>query len=397
VIWPKFRAGLLVLIAGFLCVRAQGAEPVLSEGFEHFYNLEYPQAIQYFRAEVARGPQTPASHNHLAQAVLYDAMFHGGALESELVSGSNPFIRRDKLATSPEAAKTFDDEIATALSLAQTRLAKNEGDYEAWYASGVSYGLRANYNFLVRKAWMDALKDASAARNAHNRAAEINPGAMDARLIQGLYDYIVGSLPWHMKMLSFLAGYHGDRESGIKTIQIVSEKGVQNKYDARVLLAAIYRRERRPMDALPLLVSVSERFPRNYLFRLEMVQMYSDAGNKKAALVVLDDVETMKKAGAPSFATLPIEKIWYYRGNLLFWYRDYDTAIDFLRRVTSHTDDLDLHTSIMSWMRLGQSLDMKGRREDARLAYQHAIQKGPQTDLAKEARGYLSTRYSRNG
>jgi len=58
---------------------------------------------------------------------------------------------------------------------------------------------------------------------------------------------------------------------------------------------------------------------------------------------------------------------------------------------------VDLHTAIMAWMRLGQSLDMKGRRDEAKQAYQQAIKTGPETDLAKEARSYLSSRYSRDG
>src|SRR3954454_14483104 len=146
-----------------LCV-AHAGQPAFSPGYEHFYNLEFPQSIEYFRAEVAREPQNPEVYNHLAQAVLYQEMFRGGALESELVSGSNPFLRREKLATSPEASKTFDDCINKSLSLAQARINANDKDQRAYYAMGVSYGLRSNYNFLVRKAWMDALRDATAAR-----------------------------------------------------------------------------------------------------------------------------------------------------------------------------------------------------------------------------------------
>ena len=83
----------------------------------------------------------------------------------------------------------------------------------------MSHGLRANYNFLVRKAWMDSLKDATAARKAHNRVIEIDPTNTDARLVQGVHDYIIGSLPFHIKILGFIAGFHGDRESGMKALQ----------------------------------------------------------------------------------------------------------------------------------------------------------------------------------
>src|SRR5579864_1165503 len=74
----------------------------LSEGYDHFYNLEYDAAIAAFTAETEQNPDDPNAWNHLAHATLYRAMYHGGALESELVSGSNPFLRRQKVKTTPE-------------------------------------------------------------------------------------------------------------------------------------------------------------------------------------------------------------------------------------------------------------------------------------------------------
>ncbi|MBC8166958.1 MAG: DUF3808 domain-containing protein [Bryobacteraceae bacterium] len=370
------------------------ADRPLSPGFEHFYNLEYTESISSFRAEVAAQPNSPDSWNHLAQALLYSEMFKAGALESELVSGSNPFVRREKMNPSPEVAKQFDDCLNKALQLTEDRLSKNPKDVASLYSSGVAYGLRANYNYLVRKAWMDALKDATNARKMHNRIIEVDPSFVDARLVQGVHDYLVGSLPWHTKMLGFLAGFRGDRQEGLRNLKLVSEEGNLAKYDAKVLLAAIYRRERRPLEALPLLESVSQRFPRNYLFKLEMVQMYSDAGNKQAALTILDRVESLKKSNAPG-ASLPFEKIWFYRGNLLFWYRDYDGAIECLRRVTPDTSALDLHTAVVTWMRLGQSFDAKGKRKEALEAYRQAIKTGPQTDAAKESQNYIGSPWKR--
>src|SRR5688572_18821638 len=141
-------------------------------------------------------------------------------------------------------------------------------------------------------------------------------------------------------MLGFIAGYRGDREEGMKTLRVVAEKGNLNQYDAQVLLAAIYRREKRPKEALPLLNGLITRFPRNYLFRLETVQMYSDAGDKANALAALDKIEQMKRSGSQGWATLSLEKINYYRGNLLFWYGDMEGAVDQLRKATAKAADL---------------------------------------------------------
>jgi tetratricopeptide (TPR) repeat protein len=182
----------------------------------------------------------------------------------------------------------------------------------------------------------------------------------------------------------------------MKTLRLVAEKGNINQYDAQVLLAAIYRREKRPKEALPLLNGLIAQFPRNYLFRLETVQMYGDAGDKTNALAALDKIEEMKRAGTQAWPTLSIEKVFYYRGNLLFWYKDLDTAIDQLRKATSKDGALDSHTALLAWMRLGQANDMKGRRNEAMEAYKRAIAVAPQSDIAKESRQYLSSPYKRS-
>jgi tetratricopeptide (TPR) repeat protein len=201
----------------------------------------------------------------------------------------------------------------------------------------------------------------------------------------------VGSLPWHIKILGFLAGFSGDREEGIKTLELVAQKGSMNRHDSQVLLAVIYRREKKPDQALPLLSKLIARFPRNYLFLLETVQMYSDLGQKEPALAALDKAEQLKLSGAPGFATLPLEKIYYYRGNLLFWYKDTDRALEQMSKAANPSAGLDRHTAMMAWMRLGQLHDLKGHRQEAVKAYKQAVAVAPDSDVAKESRKYLSS------
>src|SRR5882672_7965439 len=88
---------LALLTATWLYAQA----PTLSPGYEHFYNLEYDQAIADFTAITDQNPSEPSAWNHLAQAILFRAMYRSGALESEMVSGSNPFLRRAKVQISP--------------------------------------------------------------------------------------------------------------------------------------------------------------------------------------------------------------------------------------------------------------------------------------------------------
>lgn len=382
-------AALLAMLAG------RFPDPLVEKGFEHFYNLEYDEAIVVFRQYIARRPQEPRGYNHLAQSILYREMLRTGALETELVSGNNPFLRRPKMNPTPEDQKEFEDAIQRAMELSQARLKENPRDTQALYTLGVAHGLRANYNFLVRKAWMDALRDATQARKLHNRVTELDPSFVDARLVQGVHEYVVGSLPWHWRTLGFLVGFRGNKQTGIRILQEVAEKGDVNRLDAKVLLCAIYRRERKPELAVPLIRELIAAFPRNYLLYFELAQMYSDLGDKQQALEALARLEELRKSGAPGFARVPIEKIYFARGNIQFWYRDLDDALENIRKAAAHADQLDLNTGVLAWMRLGQIYDLKGRRQEAIEAYRQAIAYAPESDAAKESRRYLSRPYRR--
>jgi len=382
---------LLALIASSL----GGQQPLIDDGFTHFYNLDYDQAIAVFEKAIAQYPGLPDLHNHLAQTLIFREMFRNGALESELVSGSNSFLRRPKLNPTPETGKRILDEIATAMALADARLKRNPNDTAAMYASGIALGLRSNYFWVVKKAWHDALRDATAARKLHNRISELEPNNVDARLVQGLHDYIVGSLPLGYKMLGFLIGVRGDKAKGILTVQDVAKNGKLNRVDAEVFLCALYRRENQSKLAVPLVQDLIRRYPRNYLLRMELGQMYSQSGDGVRGLQALEEVARLKQRHAPGFDRLPWEKIYYQEGSIQFWYNDLDRSLENMKKVAAAGEEVDLNTGVQAYLRMGQIYDMKQRRAEAIAAYKKAIAYAPQAEAAQESRKYLDTPYRR--
>src|ERR1035437_7886116 len=108
-----------------------GQQSLVDEAFNDFYNLDYDQAIAVFEKAIARNPEQPVLHNPLAQTLIFREMYRDGALESELVSGNNSFLRRPKLNPSPETEKRILEEIAKAMALADARLKQNPRDTAA--------------------------------------------------------------------------------------------------------------------------------------------------------------------------------------------------------------------------------------------------------------------------
>lgn len=387
---------ILPLLVIFAALAHAADDPHVTAAWDHFYNLEFDQAIAEFGEASRAHPQDAEIHNNVAQALLYREMYRDGALESELVTGNSAFLRRPKLNASVEVQKRFDDEITTAIAISQKQLQMNPNDTGALYTLGVSYGLRSNYNFLVRKAWRDALSDATQAKKMHNRITELEPNNYDARLVQGVYEYLVGSLNWMWRSLGFLAGFKGDREGGLRTVELVAKKGVKNKGDAEIVLCALYRRENRAKAAIPLLDDLLRRYPRNYLFMFEKAQMYSILGDKKDALATLDRIAQLKERASPGFARVPWDKVYFEEGNIQFWYNDLDQALLNLQKVTASPGELDLNTGVLAFMRVGQIYDLQNRHDLAKKAYEQAINFAPQADAAKESEHYIREPYRRN-
>lgn len=381
------RLGLLFVLALPLA-----AEDLVATGWDHFYNLEYEQAIRTFRQVLDAAPDVPENYNYLAQAVLYKELYRLGALESEILTGNDHFIRTEKIRPDPAETDRFLAAIDKAIALGSARLQADPRDQDALYALGSAYGLRTNYRFLVQKSWRSAVGDGSQARRYHQQVLQLNPRHYDAMLTQGAYDYVMGSLPWHVRLFSYLAGHSGDKARGIRTIELVARKGNLNRIDAQVMLAILYRREKQPARAIAVLDPLIHAYPRNYLFRLEKGHLLADLGNKDESLAVLREVEQLALSGRPEYAHIPLEKVHYEIGNVQFWYNDLDQALENMRRVT-RSERLGLQTGVLAWMRTGQILDLMGRRQEAVDAYRQAIRFAPQTAAAEESRRYLSRPY----
>ena len=146
---------------------------------------------------------------------------------------------------------------------------------------------------------------------------------------------------------------------------------------------------------MPLVEDLIQRFPRNYLLRLELSQMYSMAGDKTDAL------EAVEKGGGTQNPATPRVTI-ASRGRRSTFSKapsssgmdELDHALDHLRQVAA-APEIDLNTSVYTYLRIGQIYDLQRHRTQALEAYRKAIAYAPEADGAQQARKYLETPYRR--
>lgn len=386
---------VLAALAGMASAQS-AAQSASDRGMDHFYNLEYDQAAASFRSAIAAVPGEPDAYNHLAQTILYRAMFRSGLMESSVVTGDDVLrsvFRLPKLEMSAAEEAEFNRAVSTAMSLSQARLRISPNDTSALFALGAAHGLRANYSVLVKKAWLDALRDGNAARQIHNRVAQLDPSNVDARMMQGINDYVVATLPAGFRFLASIVGIRGDRQRGLDTLAEVAARGRRNRDDARILLATLYRHEKMARQSARLIEQLEADYPRNYLFAFARVFTVLDAGDTAAAWSALRRVEDLAAAPAPGFASVHPAQLLYARGFIQMRTGDLGAASATLAQAAANAGSEDRLTRVRSLVRLGQIHDLRGERNLARQAYLSVVASAPGTRCSRESREYLSHPY----
>lgn len=361
---------LACLAGGVAAARAEPVDPWLYayEGLDHFYNLEYDESIAALQKALQAEPDNPILRNFLTNAYLFQELYRLRQLEGNLYSASNAFLK-EKPKPDPQRIQMIRRRVAEVKEICEARLDKNPRDTEALYALGLAYGIEANYTFTLDKRYLDALRLGYKANELHERLLKIDPNYHDAALIPGLYEYAVGSIPRSVKWLAFIFGYRGSKEEGLRLLQEAMTQGKWVSSDAAILLAVIYTREGQHAYARQLLTKISEYFPRNPLFYMEVGRSFEREGKTQEALTVYLEAARHREAGAPGYQKIPRERLYYEIGSLHQRLGEFDKALAAYAEVSERADSDGLLRAY-SGLRRGEIFLAQRHRELARAEYE---------------------------
>ena len=330
------------------------------------YNLDHDQAIALLRKAVKESPEDPAPRRTLASVLWLNMLFTRGAVTVDHYLGS--FTRTRVALKDPPAdlAAEFKRMVSEALALARKRVKEAPRDPQGHYDLGAALGLEASYIATVEGKLMAGFRAARACFDAHERVLELDPRRNDAALVVGTYRYLIASLPLHMRVLAYVAGFGGGKEKGISLLERAVAGAGEAKTDAMFALILVYNRERRYDDALKVLRQLREMYPRNRLVVLEEGSTALRARRFAEAEAILSDGLT--RLARETRPRIPgEEQLWRYkRGAARAGLNRSDAAED-LRAATS--------AGAQSWVA------GRARAELARLA----LQRGDRTDAAAQA------------
>lgn len=399
---PRFRF-LLGICASILlpCVlRADvdtnplNRQPEVRDAFRQFYSMNYDDAIARFERIHAEHPRDPIATDYLLDGILFRELNRLDLLDTTFYANDGFLSGKHTVTEDPatrDRIRKLGDE---AIDEANAELKQNGNDVNALFARGWARSLEAVYSGMAQRAFGGGLRQALAARTDCDRVLQLDPNYVDAKLIVGTYQYVVGALPLPFKIVIGIVGIHGSKSQGMTLLRDAASRGVVTQVEARTAMMLFLRREGRYAEAASIAHGMAEEYPHDYLFRLEEANLQKDGGQ---GMVAVDSYEHLIQLAKRSgyYPQAHLELAWFGLGEALRGQKKYADAIDAYREGASQpTTSAELKRRCL--LKAGETYDLMGDHGEAVQQYSQVLNAGSDTVQGDLARKYMKSGYLGN-
>lgn len=378
--------------AGDVHTNPLNREPLVQEAFAHFYNLDYPGAIARFEQIQAEHPGDPQATAMLLDAVLFQELYRLDLLDTTFYANDGFLTGRHATAEDPKTRDRIFGLADEAVREADARLAKNPNDVNALYARAWARSLKSTYIAMVERGFGSGFRLALKAKDDDARVLQLDPDYVDAKLVVGVYEYVVGALPLPFKLLIGFVGITGSKSRGLEMLRDAGSRGVIANVEARTVMALFLRREGRYKEAVKVVQELKQQYPHDFLFCLEEANLRKDDGEGMAAVDAYRDV-LADTARQGYFNEARPELAYFGLGDALLGQHHFAEAAQAYEQA-AWTKDVGPELKIRSLLAAGECRDMNHERQKAVNDYEAAIATGPSTSRADTARKYLRSAYT---
>ncbi|MBK8316798.1 MAG: DUF3808 domain-containing protein [Acidobacteria bacterium] len=355
-------------------------------GTEAVYNLDYATARAKFEEIRRLLPSHPVGDLNLATLLWLEYLNKNRRLQTGLYKKDSSFYAGAEKAqeesegdtVDPSFDRAFRDRMAQAKTKALALANRNRNDPDAIYFLGAYYGVMAGYEASTARKFFAAMRNGSRSVDAHEKVVKLRPEYNDAYLSIGLYDYIVGSLPFAYKALAAVAGVRGNKQRGIERLVKLIESNSASSDDARVLLMAVYQNEGRFEDALAILKSLNSKYPASYLLKLETASTLVELKRADEAYRTFESLLN-DPTSKPVF-----DLIQFQYAEALALNNQFKSAADHFLAVPK-IESADANLATMALLRAAQVTDLAGNRDLAISQYKSVLARTNVYDSREQA------------
>jgi tetratricopeptide (TPR) repeat protein len=181
-----------------------------------------------------------------------------------------------------------EDEVFLALTdkviqLAQLHTAQSDSA-EMHVSAGIGWALKVRV-YGLRGENRSAARAGVNARAEMLRALQLDPEMTDATAALGVYNYYVDTLSPIVRLLRIFMGIPGgNKEEGIKQMELGMNQGVYLAVDSRFILARSLRTyDQKYEQALAIAEPLVTRYPQNPIFQLLLGNLNAELGRREKA------------------------------------------------------------------------------------------------------------------
>ncbi len=367
-------------------------DPLVRQAFQRFYILDYDGALSRFEKIQTQNPDNPLAVDYVLDAVIFQELYHLDLLDTTFYAHDGFLSGKHVVPHNPAVAERVNSLYTKAIELSDQQLGKNPEDTDALFARGWARSLHAVYIGLVDRGFVSALHVALQARSDNEKVLRLDPNYIDAKLVVGVHQYVTGSLPLGFKLLAGVAGITGSKSKGIEELRDAGARGVITSVEARTALGLFLRREAKYEEAITVTRSLTEEYPRDFLFRLELANLTKDAGRGRAAIAEYQQLlEEAKKPGF--FPSAHLELAWFGLADTLQGQKNYAEAAAAYNQATMQpTISVDLKSRCD--LNSGKMYDLLNERDMALKQYQVVLLQDGDSAQADSARKYLKSPFT---
>lgn len=366
-------------------------DPQVRDAYAHFYNLDFPAAVGGLERYHSEHPKDPQATAYLLDAEIFKELYRLDLLDTTFYANDGFLTGRHATAEDPAERERILALADEAVREADWRLKQNPNDVNALFVRGWVRSLRCTYVAMVERAFGAGFRLAMKAKDDEMRVLQLDPNYVDAKLVVGVYDYVVGALPFPFKLVIGFAGITGSKPKGLALLSDAATRGVITSVEARTAMALFLRREAKYSQAIQVVRSLETQYPHDFLFRLEEANLRKDAGEGMEAVNAYRDL-LAENAEPGYFLSAKLELADFGLGDALRGQRRYKDAAQAYERAAG-TEGVGPELKIRSLLDAGECHDLLGERQPAMHDYSQAIEAGPDTSRAETARKYLRSPY----
>jgi tetratricopeptide (TPR) repeat protein len=345
-------AAALVLVASTAIApqraAAQGNPAVRDRvvaGLDLMYSMKLADAAAVFDDLIAKYPEDPTGYYFRSSVFLYKNLF----------DYSEPDYKR------------FMVSCDRSIAVAEAALAKNPNDNYARTVIGAIYGFRAVANYRSENIVKGAL-DARSCYTYLNEVLKKDPKQWDAYLGMGIFHFGLGAIPKTFRYIANLGGLKGDRDLGLKEMQIAADKSLFSSTDAKTALAMIKVYYDKDYDGgLKYLNEMLKKYPNNIptIYTIGNVQTF--LRKQQFAIDTYKRIIQMADTNFKAFTTFSN----YRMGEAYYRLNDFDKAMPAFQRYFRGRYERSFRA--IAAFRLAVCYEFKGNRDEALKGYKKTL------------------------